>query len=108
MFWKTRTAYYGISPDIAAGIGRAMAVITLGGGVKGEAEALEVLRGLRFFADQSTNVLISVARLLHECYPGEHWIEPLHPDLLGEHLAQRELEAGADELLDLILGPRSY
>ena len=38
---------------------------------------------------------------------GERWIEPLQPDLLGEHLAQRELEKGADELLDLVLGPRS-
>jgi len=51
--------------------------------------------------------LTGVARLLHECYPGERWIEPLQPDLLGEHLAQRELEKGADELFDLVLGPRS-
>jgi hypothetical protein len=85
-----------------------MAVITLGGGAQGETEALEALRGLDFFADQPTAVLTAVARLLHECYPGERWIEPLQPDILGEHLAQRELEKeGADELLDLVLGPRS-
>lgn len=106
-FWATRTADHGISRDVATGIGRAMAAITLGGGVQGEAEALEVLRGLQFFTDQPTAVLTAVARLLHECYPGERWIEPLQPDLLGEHLAQRELEKGADELLDLVLGPRS-
>jgi hypothetical protein len=28
------------------------------------------------------------------------------PDLLGEHLIQREMEKGADELLDLVLGAR--
>jgi hypothetical protein len=106
-FWATRTADHGISRDVATGIGRAMAAITLGGGVQGEAEALEVLRGLQFFTDQPTAVLTAVARLLHECYPGERWIEPLQPDLLGEHLVQRELEKGADELLDLVLGPRS-
>lgn len=106
-FWATRTDDHGISRDVATGIGRAMAVITLGGGVQGEAEALEALRGLQFFVDQPASVLTGVARLLHECYPGERWIEPLQPDLLGEHLAQRELEKGADELLDLVLGPRS-
>lgn len=106
-FWARRTGDHGISHEIAAGIGRAMAAITLGGGVQGETEALEVLRALRFFENQPAAVLTGVARLLHECYPGEHWIEPLQPDLLGEHLAQRELEQGADELLDLVLGPRS-
>lgn len=106
-FWETRSADHGISRDVATGIGRAMAVITLGGGVQGEDEALEVLRGLEFFKDQPAAALTAVARLLHECYPGERWIEPLQPDLLGEHLAQRELEKGADELFDLVLGPRS-
>jgi hypothetical protein len=104
-FWETRTGDHGISRDVATGIGRAMAVITLGGGVQGETETLEALRGLQFFADQPAAVLTAVARLLHECYPGERWIEPLQPDLLGEHLVQRELERGDDELLDLVLGP---
>jgi hypothetical protein len=103
-FWATRAVAYGLDPVIAPGIGRAVATITLGGGVQGESEAVEVLRGLQFFADQPNAVLTAVARLLHECYPGERWIEPLQPDLLGEH---RELEQGADELLDLVLGPRS-
>jgi hypothetical protein len=106
-FWLTRVGDHGIEPKIVPGIGRAMAAITLGGGVQGDDEAIEVLRGLQFFADQPAAVLTGVARLLHECYPGERWIEPIQPDLLGEHLVQRELEQGADELLDLVLGPRS-
>jgi hypothetical protein len=28
--------------------------------------------------------------LLHETYPGTKWIEPILPDLLGEHLIQVE------------------
>lgn len=84
-----------------------MALITLEGGVEGEGKAVEALRQLRFFADYSIAVLIQVAHLLHECYPGDRWIEPILPDLLGEHLIQREMEMGADELFDLVLGPRS-
>jgi hypothetical protein len=106
-FWRTHAGAYGIEPRVVSGIGRALAAITLGGGVQGEAEAIEVLRGLRSFEDQPASTLTKVARLLHECYPGTRWIEPIEPDLLGEHLVQRELEQGADELLNLVLGPRS-
>jgi hypothetical protein len=43
--------------------------------------------------------------MLRQTYPDpKQGIEPIMPDLLGEHLVQRELEAGADELLDLVLG----
>lgn len=107
MHWETRAGDWGLARDIVPGISRALAAITLGGGVQGEKEALEALRGLRFFKDQPAAVLTGVTRLLHECYPGDRWIEPIQPDLLGEHLVQRELEKGADELLDLVLGPRS-
>jgi len=106
-FWETRACDRGLSPEIVFGIGRAMAVITLVGGVPGEKEAVEVLHRLRFFEDQPENILVAVAHLLHECYPGKHWIQPLQPDLLGEHLIQRELEQGADELLDLVFDSRS-
>jgi hypothetical protein len=65
------------------------------------------LRALRILADRDYGILVQVARLLHESYPGQRWIEPILPDLLGEHLIQREMEKGADELLDIVLGPRS-
>ncbi len=32
------------------------------------------------------------------------WIEPVMPDLLGEHLIEYELNRGAEELLDHVLG----
>lgn len=105
--WRERVKDAGLPATFAKGVGRAMAAITLGGGVADEDEAVEVLRGLSFFTGQTGDTLSRTARLLHECYPGPRWIEPVLPDLLGEHLVQRELEAGADELLDLTLGPRS-
>jgi len=106
-YWETRAADHGLPAEISPGIGRAMAAITMGGGINSEAEAVKMLRSMRFFADQPAAVLTAVARLLHEAYPGERWIEPVQPDLLGEHLVQRELEDGADELFDLVLGPKS-
>jgi CHAT domain len=106
-YWTERAVDRRISPEIVPGIGRALAAITLGGGVQKEPEALDVIRRLRFFERQPAAVLVAVARLLHEAYPGERWIEPLQPDLLGEHLVHRELENGADELFDLVFGPKS-
>jgi hypothetical protein len=104
-FWTERAGAVKLSPTLVEGMGRALAAITLGGGVTSEEEAVEVLHGLSFFEGQTRDVLTRTAHLLHECYPGNRWIEPILPDLLGEHLVQREMEKGADELLDLVLGP---
>lgn len=103
-FWKERGEVWELPPEVARGIGRAMATITLAGGVESEHQAVLAMRGLRFFQDEKESLLISVARILRETYPGEHyWIEPVLPDLLGEHLIQRELEVDSVEMMDLIL-----
>lgn len=104
-YWTQRVLDRKLTASVITGVSRAMAAITLGGGVKGEAEAVEVLSQLRAFRGHTGDILLAVAHLLHECYPGNRWIEPILPDLLGEHLVQRELENGADELLNLVLGP---
>ena len=106
-FWERLARERKLPAGLAEGIGRAMALITLGGGVESEDQAVTAIGALRLFADRDRSVLVQVARLLHESYPGERWIEPILPDLLGEHLIQREMEKGSDELLDLVLGPRS-
>jgi CHAT domain-containing protein len=104
--WRKRAIVAGLPLHVVPGIGRAMAAITLSGGVQSERDAVEICQALRFFADQPVSVLVAVSHLLRESYPGaRQWIEPILPDLLGEHLVQREMEAGADELLDLVLGP---
>lgn len=109
LFWQERARLQGVPEYVASGIGRAMAMLTLGGGVYSLREGAEAIGKLRFFADQPQALLEGLARLLHQLYPGEasqRYIEPILPDLLGEHLVHRELENGADELLDLTLGPR--
>ncbi len=105
-FWQKLAVERELAKDVATGIGRAMAAITLGGGVDGEEQAVLAMRGLAFFKDEKENVLTRVAWLLRETYPGENrWIEPVMPDLLGEHLIMREMEIDSTELLDLVLGP---
>jgi len=103
-FWERRIADWNLPPTIAPGLGRALALITLSGGAASESTAVTALRKLRFFQDREQDVLVSVVRLLRECYPGKLWIEPLQPDTLGLHLYRRELEDGADELLALSTG----
>ena len=79
-----------------------MAAVTLGGGVRSASAAGDLLGRIGFFAGESLATREQVAELLHETYPGEQWIEPLVPDLLGEHLCQQEL--GDDEVRDEIFG----
>jgi hypothetical protein len=100
-FWERRVADWNLPPTVVPGLGRALTVITMAGGAEGETAAVTHLRKLRFFQDREHDVLVSVVRLLRECYPGRLWIEPLQPDTLGTHLFRRELEDGADELLEI-------
>jgi hypothetical protein len=47
-----------------------------------------------------------IARMLHDAYPGQNCIEPMMPDLLGEHLLQVELGKDEDDqLLTVVSGP---
>jgi hypothetical protein len=89
--WRRLADERNLPKEVVIGIGRAMAAITLGGGVEDEEKAVLAMRGLNFFRDATESTLVSVARLLRETYPGENrWIDPVMPDLLGEHLIMRE------------------
>lgn len=105
-FWAERAEARSLPKTIERGVGQGMAAITLGGGVKDEAEALSVLAKIPLLRDKDRDIMASVGRLLHDTYPGDKWIEPILPDLLGEHLVQVELEDEPDALLDLVLGKR--
>ncbi len=106
-FWETLAQRRELPQYVVAGMGRAMAAMTLGGGADDESEALDLIGRVSFFADTPAPILHGIARALHDSYPGEKWIEPVLPDLLGEHLVERQLGEAQDELLDLVLGPKS-
>ncbi len=105
-FWKKLLLDKELNPVLHQGLERAMAMFTLGGGVENKREALDVLRRIPFFADEKRSVLEAVAELLHASYPGEKWIEPIQPDLLGEHLFSTALKDDAGEIFDLMLGEK--
>jgi CHAT domain len=102
-YWESRAAESGLAPQLWPAIGRAFAAASLLGGIKSEGEAVDTLRKLRPLAGQPNWELTSFAAFLHACYEGDHWIEPLLPQLLGDHLAQHEIASGAEELLELSL-----
>ncbi|MEM9899165.1 MAG: hypothetical protein AAF742_07290, partial [Pseudomonadota bacterium] len=103
-FWADHASARDLPAYIEAAIAQFMAAITLFGGSPSEGDALMLASKLPLLADQSRAMQQGVSDLLHDIYPGERWIEPVLPDLLGEHLCQKELEGSTDEFFDLIFG----
>jgi len=107
-FWRRQMKAREIAADLLPGLGMAMCCVTAAGGVVSEGGAVRLLESLSFFQGQPRAVLVNVAHLLHQTYPGEHWIMPVLPDLLGDHLIDRELGDDPEKLEELanrVLGP---
>ncbi len=105
-FWRTQLEVRELAKNLMSGVGRAMSAITLAGGAISEEGTVQLLMALKFFEGQPRSNLASVAHLMHDTYPGERWIMPVQPDILGEHLIERELVDDPQEIFDLVLGPR--
>lgn len=107
--WRESAERAGLSPLLLRGLSQTMAVVTLRGGIATPQEARRLIAEIPAFREESVNVHAAVTTLLHEIYPGEQWIEPLMPDVLGEHLIDGEcsVEGVSDLLLDLAFGKRS-
>jgi hypothetical protein len=103
-YWKQRAGELGLPNLLDASIGQAVALLTLNDGVRNSQEALAIFKQLPRLSDQPFAVLAALSDMLHGLYPGDRWIEPLQPDLLGEHLVQEEIERAPDEILDLTFG----
>jgi hypothetical protein len=104
-FWTRLAAGRGLPGNVGEVILEAMALATLEGGVRTRPEAVELLGRLGLLQDQPALVRDAVANLLHETYPGDRWIEPLLPDLLGEHLVQVATDRNPD-ILEAAFGSR--
>ena len=103
-FWRERAEAAGLDPLYEKTLLQGMAVLTLAGGAGDRTAAIGLLRRLPSLRDASNVIVDAIAQLLHEVYSGELWIDPVLPDLLGEHLVQVALEDGGDGLLDVVLG----
>ena len=62
--WRERAAKAGLPATLLPGIGRALAAITLAGGVAGENQAVQTMRALKFFEGQTRDVLVAIGALL--------------------------------------------
>jgi len=103
-FWSDHAKARDLPSYLVSAISQFMAAITLVGGTATDSDALELSSKLPLLSDQSRAIQRSVSDMLHEIYPGERWIEPVLPDLLGEHLCQTELEETPDAFFDLVFG----
>jgi len=103
-FWRERAQTLGLDPLYERAILQAVAAITLVGGAHDRAAAVRILGGLALLRSERAVVLDTVAQLLHDTYSGEQWIDPILPDLLGEHVVQNALEEDSGSLLDTTLG----
>lgn len=106
-FWSRGLEALGLSTDIyLPGLSRTMCAITLCGGTEDRESTLEIMRKLSRLADQPRAILEVLASLLRRTYPGERWVMPILPDILGEHLIERELTEDPQEVFNLVLGPQ--
>jgi hypothetical protein len=103
-FWEELLLARKLDPALQDGLFRAMAAITLIKGVPDRTQALDVLRSLSFFAGEREPMLEAVAQVLHDAYGGRMWIDPLQPDLLGEHLVSKAFREYGRETFRKILG----
>jgi hypothetical protein len=103
-FWTHRGADLGLPPLYERAILQAMAILTLAGGSPDRQSAVARVSGLSILAGEKPAVIEAIVGLLHETYQGDRWIDPLLPDLLGEHLVQVALHDNEAEILKLVFG----
>jgi hypothetical protein len=104
-FWRDIAAAREVPAILYSGLDLAMAAITMRGGATNKADAIAVIGAFEFFSGQPFATISAVAEVLHEACPGDYWIHPIEPDLLGEHLVQRvtDDEAAMNQLFDVVL-----
>ena len=114
-FWEEQAKNKELPVGLHSAIGEVMARITMIGGVKTKQDAVEVLNAVALISKAQPHERTTILKLLHDLYPCNqafqgvdtpdcNYIEPLQPDLLGEHLIQEELEKNAESILDDIFG----
>ena len=90
--WRANLAAEELAGDVdVATVAQALALVTLAGGVGGKAEARSLLERAPKLAGLAPPKRDRLIDLLHRLYPGERYLEPIRPDLLGEHLVEQAL-----------------
>ena len=90
-YWETTAGQADLGTLDALTLRRAVALATLASSVASEGEAAALLASVPDLADEGEGLLRRTARWLGSLYPGEGYLRPLEPDLLGEHLVSSAL-----------------
>lgn len=86
-FWREQLEARGLDVTLQVAVEDALVSITTNGGMRTENDGLQLLKLLPSLEGRPADVRIALNKLLSDCYPGDHqWIEPVRPDLFGEHL----------------------
>ncbi|WKA31326.1 hypothetical protein [Bradyrhizobium roseum] len=101
-FWHGRAQSLGLEQIYEPAILQAVAAFALTGGAADRDVAIRVISTLPLLRDERPVVLNAVGQLLHDVYAGERWIDPILPDLLGEHVVQTALGGEPGEFLAAI------
>lgn len=105
-FWLKQLQARNMPEHLREAVEEAMALLTLRGGASTKRVALKVMQKAGLLQDETQAVRNALALLLHDTYPGTNWVEPILPDLLGEHLVQGALDKDPEKYLEVVLGPK--
>jgi formylglycine-generating enzyme required for sulfatase activity len=105
-FWLKQLRARSLPEHLVEALEEVMAHATLRGGTSSKRATLNLMRKAGLLQDETQAVRAALALLLHDTYPGTNWIEPILPDLLGEHLIQIALGGDAEKYFGLVFGPR--
>lgn len=85
-FWIEHLKTRNLPERLLAGIKQFMAFVTSIRGIASAEQGFNHLRNFKLFEGEPNDILDAINQMLADCYPGSQWIEPLQPDLLGDHL----------------------
>ena len=90
--WRAGLEGEQLAGDVdASTVAQTLALLTLAGGVDDKAAARGLLERAPKLAGLVPSKRDRLIDLLHRLYPGERYLEPIRPDLLGEHLVAEAL-----------------
>lgn len=97
--WHKEKVNHFSQQELATAIAQIMTVVTLGYTLNNKGDLRDLLKEIPYTEHLGNQqpALNGLAERLRELYPGNLYLEPLRPDILGEHLLERTLLPEEDD-----------
>ncbi len=105
-YWAGALHDEGLSNGLAGAIGQVVALATLAGGIDDRADVDAFLRRVPLLGGETAATRDSIGRIARRIYPERYGLAEIRPDLIGEHLVDRQL-ADHPALLDTAINPEA-